>query len=108
LQQRCLAHFVARPRRFPHQIDLGGFHFFERFDLFFHLAGQCPGDGARGGGERHLDRDAVVVGDVDVIDQPEFVNVHGDFGVINGPEGLDDLAFQKLLLDRRGERVGCV
>lgn len=59
------------------------------------FSGQGAGDGAGGGCEGHGDFDAGVGVDVYAVDEAEVVDVDGDFGIVDGADGLDDLAFEK-------------
>ncbi len=74
--------FVAGPRRFPDEVDVGGVDFVELFDAGADFAGQGAGHRARWGCERHGDLGVFRVGvDFNVVDQAEVVDVHGNLGV---------------------------
>src|SRR5262249_24356802 len=61
--------------------------------------------GTIGRGERHLDRHRAIVGDVDLVDQPELVDIGGNFRIVDGLERGDDVVGkprQLALRQRRG------
>jgi hypothetical protein len=56
--------------------------------------------------QRHLDRNVAVVVDVDLVDQPQLVDVGGNLGVVHGLQGRDDVGGELLQLLRRDRRAG--
>jgi hypothetical protein len=52
----------------------------------FHPARHFAGHGTPWSCQRHQDLDHPVVLDVDLVDEPEFVDVGGNFRVVNGFE----------------------
>ena len=65
----------------------------KRADAGLCLAGQELCGWAAGGGEGHENVDIVHRIDRDFINQPQFINIHRNLGVVHLLEGLDDLGF---------------
>ena len=74
----------------------------------FHHGRQFLRRGAIGRGERHLDRHGAIVGDVDLVDQAELVDVGRDFRIVDGLERRDDAVGQprQFVFRQRGWRAG--
>ena len=56
--------------------------YFRQSLLDFH--GEDFGDGAHGGSQGHADPHKTIIPDIDLVDQPQFVNIDRDLGVVNG------------------------
>src|SRR5690606_8471979 len=63
-----------------------------------------PGDRAARGGQGHRDLDGPVLGDLDVVDEAEVVDVERDLRIEDRPERLDDLLAQGLAVDGARDR----
>src|SRR5262249_15638370 len=57
-----------------------------------HAAGNRAARGCQG----HLDGDVAVRRNGDVVDEPELVNVNGDFRIVDRVQGVDDAEAQRL------------
>ena len=59
-------------------------------DLPLHLFDELTRDGTAGSRKRHADPNALVLIEVDFVDEPELVDVHRDLRVVDRTENLDD------------------
>src|SRR5215468_7776675 len=99
-QLGSLGHAVAVPGRIPYQLDIDFPNGFNGPHGVLHHIWHGAGDRAAGGRQRHLDGHVAAGRDVDVVDEPELVDIHGNLGVIDRVQGLDHAKPQRL--DRIG------
>jgi putative tryptophan/tyrosine transport system substrate-binding protein len=89
-----IRHSARIPRRIPHDVDLDLADARHASDRVLHHDRQLLRGGAVGRGERHVDGHRAVVGDIDLVDQADLVDVGGNFGIVDGLERADDLVGQ--------------
>jgi hypothetical protein len=97
------------PGRIPDDLDVGFCHTGQPQDLLLGIAGNDAPHTAAGGGEGHLDRDAMiaVLGRFqgEVIDEAEVDDVDRDFGIEAGPQCVPNLLLQ--IIARSGRCLLC-
>src|SRR2546426_3382231 len=89
---RQLRHHLWGPRRVPNDVDVRLPDSGEGFDFSLHVLVQVPRGGTPGRCQRHPDRDlALRLVQLDVVHEPEIVDVDRDFRVVALLEDADDL-----------------
>src|SRR6185295_1733153 len=90
LQACRFRHHRGIPGRVPDQLHVGGGDAGDALHLALYLAGERTCHRAAGGREGHLDLDGAVALDVDVVDEPQLVDVDRDLRIEDGLESFDD------------------
>src|SRR5580692_4403407 len=93
---RGVRHFLAVPRRIPDELQLDVRNSRDFADFRFHLPGQDPGNRTTWRGKRHGDPRVPFVIDLQIVNQPQLVNVDGDLGVENRLERVDGFGFERV------------
>lgn len=92
-------HVVHAPGRVEDEVELDVIDAGYAARCGFDLAGQNARRRAVGRGEGHFDIGLPVFLHLDVINEAEFVDVDGDFGVVHGFERFDDVFFDGFGID---------
>src|SRR6185437_6228553 len=100
-----VAHPIRRPCRLPNQVHIDHANPGNACDRVFDLCRQFTRRRAVRRRQCHGHVDRALVGDVDLVDQAEFIDVGGDFRVEHGLQRRDDLRAQPLGLFRRQRRM---
>src|SRR6187397_1230890 len=82
-EPRLVAHAARIPRRVPNHVDLDLADAGHAGDGVFHILRQILRGRTIRRRQRHVDGDGAVVGDVDLVDQADLVDVGRDFRVID-------------------------
>jgi len=87
-------HSVRLPRRIPNKVHFYLGDTIDSCDFFFDLdrEGACNGTHGRGEGHRNDHGSGRIV--VDFVYEAKLINVNGYFGIVAGPENLDDLGLE--------------
>src|SRR5207245_4154875 len=99
LKPGCLRHLARVPHRLPYYFNFGLAHAGDRLDLLPDFHRQRTRDWAVRRREGHLDVDLGSRFHPHLVDQSELVDVHGDLGVIAGPQRFDHFVVQRDLLE---------
>ena len=100
LQAGGVGHFIHGPGGIEDDFELDLCDTGDCADGLLDLPGKGFGDGTVGRGQRHIDLDGSIVARVEPIDETEFVNVNGEFGIEDFAQGGDDR------LVKRGGGIG--
>src|SRR5512132_1004444 len=87
-EARRLRHERRIPRRIPDQLDLGVGDALDGAQLGLDLAGDDARHRAARRGQSHLDSNDAVVGDVDVVDQAEFIDTHRNLRIVDAAQHI--------------------